>query len=351
MGTVYLAHDSILDREVALKTIRTSVEAEAEMRERFYREARTCARLQHPNIVTVFDLGEQDNFAYIAMELLTGSDFRKIIERRAQIDLISKIDSMIQICEALAYAHQQGIIHRDVKPSNLFLCENNRSKVLDFGIARLPSSRLTVAGRVLGTPNYMAPEQILGKPSDGRADLFSAAVVFFEFLTYHHPFQSDLVPRRIVESEPDSLFDHASDIPLPLEAIFARGLAKDADRRYSTGEEFAADLRAVADGLRQNSSPRFSRFPLPSLRAHVALTPADAPIRKPIDIEKPADTNLPWFLEVLARFDSAVESADVSRADRILDELRSIAGLDEHFRESLRISQEKIGPLKKDKAA
>jgi serine/threonine protein kinase len=346
MGTVYLARDSILDREVALKTIRTSSEVDAEIRERFYREARTCARLQHPNIVTVFDLGEQDNFAYIAMELLIGSDFRKIIERRGQIDLILKIDSMIRICEALGHAHQQGIIHRDVKPSNLFLCKNGLPKVLDFGIARLPSSHLTMVGRVLGTPNYMAPEQIRGDRSDGRADLFSTAVVFFEFLTYHHPFQSDLVPRRIVDSEPDSLFDHDSSLPLPLEPVFARGLAKDPDSRYTTGEEFANDLRAVADGLRQNSSPLFSKFPLPSLRAPVAAAPTTVPILNPIDVTDPADKTLPQFLRVLATFDSAIESGDLTQAHHIFQDLRGIAGSDERFNESLRISQGKISRQK-----
>jgi serine/threonine protein kinase len=124
-------------------------------------------------------MGEQNEFAYIAMELLEGMDFRKIIEAKSPIDLMLKVEAMIQICEALSYAHQQGIVHRDVKPSNLFLSQANHATVLDFGIARLPSSRLTVVGRVLGTPNYMSPEQIVGKPSDGRSDLFSIAVVFF----------------------------------------------------------------------------------------------------------------------------------------------------------------------------
>jgi serine/threonine protein kinase len=172
MGTVYRARDTVLEREIALKTIRTGPQVEPEIHERFYREARACAGLQHPSIVVVYDFGEIDQVAYIAMELLHGSDIRKVIERRLEIPLAKKIDAMAQVCEALAYAHRHGIVHRDVKPSNLFIIDSKCTKVLDFGIARLPSSMLTGAGRILGTPNYMAPEQILGEPSDARADLF-----------------------------------------------------------------------------------------------------------------------------------------------------------------------------------
>jgi serine/threonine protein kinase len=342
MGTVYLARDSVLDREVALKTIKTGLDVEAEMKERFYREARTCARLQHPSIVTIFDLGEQDNFAYIAMELLAGSDFRKIIEGRSPVDLSVKIEAIIQVCEALAYAHQQGIVHRDVKPSNLFLSLDNRAKVLDFGIARLPSSRLTVVGRVLGTPNYMAPEQILGKRSDGRSDLFSIAVVFFELLVCQHPFRSPLIPRRIVDGEPDSIFDHDSSLPLPLERVFARGLAKDPEQRYATGDEFASDLRAILDGVRQNSSPRFSHFALPSLRAPVAVKPADTPIFNSSDSRTPEERQLSGFLRLLPEFESAVERGNRIDAETALRQLQLIAGHDKRFDESLRTCTSKM---------
>ncbi len=213
MGTVYRARDTVLDRDVALKTIRTGTTVEPELRERFYREAKACARLQHPGIVSVYDLGEADGVAFIAMELLDGTDFRKAIDQRTDVPLSKKIDAMCQVCDALSHAHQHGIIHRDIKPSNLFLLSDMRAKVLDFGIARLPSSHLTVAGQILGTPNYMAPEQILSKPADMRSDLFSAALVFFEFLVYSHPFKSPMIPRRVVEGEPDSLLDYDSSLP------------------------------------------------------------------------------------------------------------------------------------------
>ena len=266
MGTVYRARDTVLEREIALKTIRTGPQVEPEIHERFYREARACAGLQHPSIVVVYDFGEIDQVAYIAMELLHGSDIRKVIERRLEIPLAKKIDAMAQVCEALAYEHRHVIVLRDVKPSNLFIIDSKCTKVLDFGIARLPSSMLTGAGRILGTPNYMAPEQILGEPSYARADLFSAAVVFFEFLVYSHPFQSDQIPQRIVEGEPDSLFDHDPKLPILLERVLQRAMAKDPERRYRTGNEFAGDLRAILEALRQNASPTFSGMQLPSER-------------------------------------------------------------------------------------
>ena len=272
MGTVYRARDTVLDREIALKTIRTGPQVEPELHERFYREARACAGLQHPSIVVVYDFGEIDQIAYIAMELLHGSDIRKIIDRRLEIPLVKKIDAMAQVCEALAYAHRHGIVHRDVKPSNLFIIDSKCTKVLDFGIARLPSSMLTGAGRILGTPNYMAPEQILGEPSDARADLFSAAVVFFELLVYSHPFKSDQIPQRIVEGAPDSLFDHDPKLPILLERVLQRAMAKDPERRYRTGSELAGDLRAILEALRQEASPTFSRMQLPSEReVHSAI--------------------------------------------------------------------------------
>ena len=278
MGTVYRARDTVLDREIALKTIRTGPQVEPELHERFYREARACAGLQHPSIVVVYDFGEIDQIAYIAMELLHGSDIRKIIDRRLEIPLVKKIDAMAQVCEALAYAHRHGIVHRDVKPSNLFIIDSKCTKVLDFGIARLPSSMLTGAGRILGTPNYMAPEQLLGEPSDARADLFSAAVVFFEFLVYSHPFKSDQIPHRIVKGEPDSLFDHDAKLPILLERILKRAMAKDPERRYRTGSEFAGDLRAILEALRQNASPTFSGMQLPSEREfHSAIPEPKSP--------------------------------------------------------------------------
>jgi serine/threonine-protein kinase len=247
MATVFRARDTILDRDVALKTIRAEASVAAELRERYYREARACARLQHRAIVVVYDLGEVDQTAYVATELLAGLDVRRLIERRVEIPAAAKLGIMADVCEALGYAHRKGVLHRDLKPNNLFLMEDGRIKVLDFGVTRLFGPGPCVAGQMLGTPNYMAPEEILGKAADSRADLFSAAVVCFEFLTHAHPFRSEFIPRRIVDGLPDSLLDHNSRLPEMLGKVFARALAKDPAERYPTGEELAYDLRVAMD--------------------------------------------------------------------------------------------------------
>jgi serine/threonine protein kinase len=254
MGTVYHAHDSILDRDVAIKMMRTGPHVEPEIKERFYREARACARLQHPNIVTVYDLGESEGSAYIAMELLTGMDWRAAVRERHRFPLKGRIEFMAQVCDGLAHAHRSSVVHRDIKPSNLFIQENGQSKILDFGLARLPESSLTLAGRVLGTPNYMAPEQILGRACDRRSDLFSAAIVFFEFLTGVHPFQSPFIPRRIADGDPASLGELSGRLPVSLHLIFDRSLAKEPDLRYENAEQLAADLRTAAGEISEDDA-------------------------------------------------------------------------------------------------
>jgi serine/threonine protein kinase len=352
MGTVYRARDTVLYREVALKTIRTGVDVEPELRERFYREARACARLQHPSIVVVHDLGEIDRTAYIAMELLNGFDFRKLIDARADIPLPVRIEAMAQTCDALAHAHSHGIVHRDIKPSNLFLVDNRIAKVLDFGIARLPSSSLTVAGKILGTPNYMAPEQILVQPTDGRSDLFSAAVVFFEFLVFAHPFRSDVIPRRIVEGDPDSLLDYDSRLPAPLEKILARALAKDPDRRYRTGDEMAADLRAVVDALLQNASPTFSRVQLPSDREIRAAASSPMPsdvdaslLKPPPPGEDPHEWHLSELMRLIPEFEAAVGRRDVLSAKQACRQLEAIGSVDSRFADAVHLCRIRLDEL------
>jgi serine/threonine protein kinase len=347
MGSVYRARDTALDREVALKTIRTGVDVDAEIRQRFYSEARACARLQHPGIITVYDLGEVENTAYIAMELLHGADFRRIIQDRQAIPVETKIAAVAQVCEAVAHAHRHGVVHRDIKPSNLFLTEDCRAKVLDFGIARLPSSRLTVAGQILGTPNYMAPEQILARPTDGRSDLFSIAIVFFELLTYSHPFQGTLIPRRIVQGDPDSLFDYDSTLPLILERVLTRGLAKDPDRRYQTGDEFATDLQTVLDAIRQNASPSFSKVELPSQRALSIETPApqiSGPIEVPPGVD-PHEWRLSEALRLMPEFETAIDNGNASHARAALGQLETRLAGDIRFAEALRLCRSRLSEI------
>jgi serine/threonine protein kinase len=351
MGTVHRGRDTLLDRLVALKMIRTGVNIELEAKERFYREARTCARLSHPHIVSVYDLGEEDGTSFIAMELLKGSDFRQLIERKEPVPLPVKLIAMAQICEGLAHAHREGVIHRDIKPSNLFLLADGRAKIVDFGIAKLPTSHLTRSGAVLGTPNYMAPEQIQGLTCDGRADLFSAGIVFFEFLTYQHPFKGNLIPQRILEGDPDSVFQHDPTLPRILDRIFARALAKRPDQRYSTGDEFSADLRTVVDAIALNASPTFSSVELPSSSSFAVPPPISSSELPPpkmspgmpgssgtssgFGTSPGADWRANRIHQLLPILDNQIALRDLVGARSSLAELQSVVGLDPRFREAL----------------
>src|SRR5579885_2538152 len=241
MGVIYRARDTVLEREVALKTIAGGGAVDPELKERFYREAKAGARLNHPNVVTVYELGEQDGLLYIALELLSGCDLRQFIQRRQALPLADKIDAIAGVCDALQHAHQAGIVHRDIKPSNIFLTSDGVAKILDFGVARLSASQLTMLGRVLGTPFYMAPEQILGKPCEPRSDLFSAAIVAFEFLTYAHPFAGESIPKRIINEPPDSLLARDPSLPAALEPVLAPALTlTNASTEYKMSEILAA---------------------------------------------------------------------------------------------------------------
>jgi serine/threonine protein kinase len=245
MGKVFHGRDRVLQRDVAIKTISTE-DADVELKQRFYREARSCGRLSHPNIVTVFDLGEQQGTSYIAMEYLEGEDLRKFIDRKNFMPLEGKLQVMAEVAEGLAHAHDNRIVHRDIKPSNIFLLKSGRPKLLDFGIARVFASQLTRVGNALGTPEYMAPEQIRGKETDARSDIFSTAVVFFELLTYEHPFGDADIPRKIIQESPKLLRDLNPLIPEKLEQILKRAMAKDPAERYQTAAEFAKALRKLS---------------------------------------------------------------------------------------------------------
>jgi serine/threonine protein kinase len=253
MGRIYRAHDRVLHRDVAIKTIYT-VLTDPEAKQRFYREARACAALNHPNIVTIYDLGEQQGNSYISMELLEGEDLRRFVDRKGTMNLNAKVDFMIEVCEGLASAHGRGIIHRDIKPGNIFITRTGRPKILDFGVARIAASNLTQPGMALGTPKYMAPEQYLGRDCTPRSDLFSAAMVFFEFLVYTHPFEGPIgtpwtaadVPTRIMKEEPILLRAFNPDLPERLEIAISKALSKDPEERHPDAGELAKELRKVS---------------------------------------------------------------------------------------------------------
>lgn len=251
MGAVYSAVDEQLGRQVAVKLMLAEFEEDPELRERFFREARITGQLAHRNIVTVFDLGEDSGRPYIVMELLDGLSLNEYLQQDPPISLDAKLDLMIQVCDGLQNAHQAGVVHRDLKPSNLLVVRDGTIKVLDFGVARLAASNLTAAGMLLGTPEYMSPEQARGQKMDARADLFSAAGVFYFMLSGHPPFgMRDLrkVLQAIIAEPPPPLSDEQA--PEPLRQVLAKALAKSPDDRYQQ----CADLRLDLDHVRRTLS-------------------------------------------------------------------------------------------------
>lgn len=252
MGVVYKANDPMLDRTVAVKTIKfdqTSADC-AKFEERFYREAKSAGRLNHPNIVTIYDVGKSDNTAYIAMELLEGHHLKDILDVHTALPIDKIVDIAAQIADGLAYAHRNGIIHRDIKPANIMLVHGDRVKITDFGIARMSTSSGTLAGTVIGSPRYMAPEQVIGKPVDARADVFSLGVVLYELLTGESPFDGDNINTtmyRIVNEAPLPPKTVNPRLPEVFDYIVAKALAKHPGERYQSAKELASDLRAYTN--------------------------------------------------------------------------------------------------------
>ena len=257
MGVVYRAHDPQIDREVALKTIRLAAHADPSevegMRDRLIREARLAGRLSHPGIVTIFDAGEQDGLAYVAMELVEGRSLADILAGPVVPD--RKLEFLVALLEkagsALDYASANGVVHRDVKPANIMM--SGRSvKLLDFGVARVASGQATRAGTVFGTPNYMSPEQVQGRQVDGRADQFSLAVISYEVLCGVKPFEAPAVPAtlfKIVHDDPEPLRTYVPHLPASLERVVLRALQKSPQDRFSSCEEFARAFADAAQGL------------------------------------------------------------------------------------------------------
>jgi predicted Ser/Thr protein kinase/tetratricopeptide (TPR) repeat protein len=252
MGVVYKAHDPVLDRQVAVKVMTEGAEVGTEARERFLREAQSAARLNHPNIITVYELGEDAGQIFIVMELLEGDPLSRVITREPPLPLRQKLGIMLQICEGLGFAHQRGIVHRDIKPANIFVLANGQVKILDFGIARLSSSDLTRTGLLMGTPSYMSPEQARGRRTDHRSDIFSVGVVFYELLAGRKPFMGEdyfETLEKVRSEEPPPLGEMVPDLPPPLVRSIYRTLAKDPSTRYQALDEVRADLAAVPDPL------------------------------------------------------------------------------------------------------
>jgi serine/threonine-protein kinase len=250
MGTVYKGVDPILDRPVALKTIRLdfalSTAEIKELKERLIREAKAAGKLSHPNIVTIYDVGEQEGLYYIAMEYLSGYTLDEFIKKKGELNyrIVAKI--IMQTCEAISYAHNHGIVHRDIKPANIMLLDDFHVKVMDFGIARLDTTSLTQSNVALGTPHYISPEQIEGKVADKRSDIFSLGVVIYEFLTKQKPFQGENISTlmyRILNHNPSAPSSINDKTPLVFDHIVAKSMAKKPEERYQDAEEINKVLR------------------------------------------------------------------------------------------------------------
>jgi serine/threonine-protein kinase len=248
MGVLYRAQDPTLERDVALKMMLIDFSFDQTARERFEREAKAVARLQHHNVVTIHELGQSDGTPYIVMELLGGRDLEAVMRSGEALPLATKLEIAAQLCDGLAYAHEQGIVHRDIKPGNVRVLDDGNVKILDFGIAKFAQSSMTQSGAIMGTASYMAPEQILGNPVDGRADLFSVGVLLHEMLAGQKPFGGDsptAVVYQIVHTEAPSIADRVPGLPDELNAIVARALKKDPNERYASASDMASDLRLV----------------------------------------------------------------------------------------------------------
>ena len=253
MGIVYRALDPDIDREVAIKTIRFDlISEESERNElmlRFVREAKAAGKMVHPNIITIFDVGKHEDMTYIVMQYIEGKSLQKLIASNERFSSQGIVRLMLQLCDALDYAHRHGIVHRDIKPANILLDKNNKPHVVDFGIARVEMSTMTQTGATIGTPSYMSPEQVMGKKIDKRSDIFSLGAILYELVTGERPFQGESITTviyKIVNEEIPSPFLSQSGLSEDFESIIRRALAKNPENRYESCGELAADLQNVS---------------------------------------------------------------------------------------------------------
>ncbi|GIX21829.1 MAG: hypothetical protein KatS3mg121_0612 [Gammaproteobacteria bacterium] len=257
MGTVYLGVDPKIGRTVAIKTLALSAEFAPdqieEVKKRFFREARTAGRLNHYNIVTIYDVGEEQDLAYIAMDYLQGVDMSKFTKKDNLLKVSEVFAVIIQIADALNYAHAQNVVHRDIKPANIIYDRRTRKPTLtDFGIAHLTDTTKTKTGMILGTPSFMSPEQLAGRPVDGRSDLFSLGVTFFQLLTGELPFVGETISTlmyKIANEPPRDILEIRPALPPCVKAIIEKALKKDPDERFQTGAEFAAAVRRCLQAI------------------------------------------------------------------------------------------------------
>ncbi len=271
MGIVYRATDPEIGRDVAIKTIRLDLAdtnfAEKELRKRFINEARSAGTMNHPNIVTIYDVGYEGHLAFIAMEYVIGNDLKEYMNSKGQLTFNEIYRIIFNVATALDYSSSKGIIHRDIKPANILLTEDGGVKISDFGIAKLPSSTVTQSGMLMGTPAYVSPEQVMGKELDVRSDLYSLSVIFYELITGNRPFKGDptTVIFQVVQAEPPKPKIKIDDVPQKLQDVVLKALAKNPEDRYQSGEEFIQAIKSLK-GIDKNLldvTSKISFTPLP----------------------------------------------------------------------------------------
>jgi eukaryotic-like serine/threonine-protein kinase len=305
MGVVYKAKDPVLDRTVALKTIIMGEDASgrSEYQARFFLEAKAAGKLNHPQIITIHDYGEEGDLAWMAMELLDGTELRKRMQE-GPVPLAEAIEIAQQVADGLGYAHEHGVVHRDIKPSNIMLMPRGKVKIMDFGIARMRASDLkTSTGVVLGTPRYMSPEQVAGEPVDHRSDIFSLGTVLYEMVTRTSLFAGNDTPQilhNVQNFQPIAPSRVNPEVPAMLDFVVARALKKEPDVRYQDAYELAADLRACLaelHGREPAEEPEGERSATRTIKLDSDPTRVVAPAAGAIG----SDTRLP----LSARFDSS----------------------------------------------
>ena len=277
MGTVYRAVDSVLGRTVAIKVMNAEIARQKDHRQRFLREAQAAGSLQHPNVVTIYDLGELDGHLFIAMEYVHGTDLERLMTSTEKpLKLQEKLDIIVDVLMGLSYAHKHGIIHRDIKPANIRVGDDGHAKIMDFGVAHLQSSDMTKTGLVVGTPSYMAPEQVMGGKSVPGTDLFAVGAVLYHLLTGTKPFEGPTLQSlfyRIVTDMPKPLDEVRPGLPVGLNTIIQKAMAKESAERYPTALDMANAIIAVRAELSGNSFAATASLSISGENAAVILPP------------------------------------------------------------------------------
>jgi eukaryotic-like serine/threonine-protein kinase len=307
MGIVYKGFDPQIERHVAIKTIRKEL-VEEEVAEqtikRFKNEAQAAGRLTHPGIVGIYEYGEDDSTAYIAMEFVQGRGLREFLSHHERFSLHDAVSIMGQLLEAIDYAHEQGIVHRDIKPANIIMMANGKLKVADFGIARISNSNLTTVGSVMGTPSYMSPEQFAGSQVDRRADLFSCGVVFYELLTGSKPFTgaTETIAYKIChEPHPDPSTVDPKHVPAIFDRVIAKALAKKPEMRFQNAREFADAIIKAYDKRARNEEETVLNSPAPDLGSSGRVETTFPPPGWNVEELKPLEELLTPYVGPMAR--------------------------------------------------